>query len=322
MVSLWYQVLAGCATLPGRAVFRQADAMAVDTDELRQRIYADLLAVAEGGARPISREALLSYESEGQRLPLIDAQGRGIRNPAEWSATLSIVTSERGKYPDQEIAPGVWAYPLAVDKHGKGDPSNTKLIRAHESALPLLFFYKPIPKQYLLIGLVYVTAIDLATMSATIELAERADLHSPVETEIERVWIDRLVRTRLHQPRFRAIVMDAYGSRCAVCALPEASLLDAAHIRSDTDPNGQPVVENGLALCSIHHRAYDAKSIGIDRGLRLHVSPRLLAMDDGPVLLHAIQGIEGSTLTVVPERKKRPDPYRLELTFKDFLDAQ
>jgi putative restriction endonuclease len=296
--------------------------MPLDSEEVRRRIYSDVLAATGGGTQPLARESLLAYEVDGERLPLIDAQGRGIRNPAEWSATLSIVTSEKGRYPDAEIAPGVWAYPLAVDKHGRSDPSNQKLLRAHHAGVPVLFFYKPIPKQYLLIGLVYVTAVDMGAMTATVELAERAEFGSAVEAEIERVWIDRLVRTRLHQPRFRVIVMDAYASRCAICALPEASLLDAAHIRGDTDPNGQAVVANGLALCSIHHRAYDAKSIGIDEDYRLHVSPRLLAMKDGPVLLHAIQGIEGKLLAVLPERKKRPDPYRLELTYKEFLDAQ
>lgn len=296
--------------------------MPLDSEELRRRIYADVLVAAGGGTQPLSREALLGYHVDGERLPLVDAGGRGIRNREGWPATLSIVTSEKGRYHDAEVAPGVWTYPLAVDKHGRNDPSNRKLVRAHQNGVPVLFFYKPIPKQYLLIGLVYVTAVDMGAMTATVELAERAEFGSAVEAEIERVWIDRLVRTRLHQPRFRVIVMDAYASRCAICALPEASLLDAAHIRSDTDPNGQAVVANGLALCSIHHRAYDAKSIGIDEGYRLHVSPRLLAMEDGPVLMHAIQGIEGKLLAVLPERKKRPDPYRLELTYKEFLDAQ
>ncbi|WP_291382955.1 HNH endonuclease [Demequina sp.] len=296
--------------------------MPSDTEELRRRIFADVLVASKGGTQAVSREFLLGYDVDGQRLPLVDPQGRGIRNREDWPTTLSIVTSEKGRYLDTEIAPGVWTYPLAIDKHGRRDPSNGKLVRAHEDGVPVLYFYKPIPKQYLLIGQVYITAIDLGAMTATVELAERAEAGSAVEAEIERMWIDRLVRTRLHQPRFRMIVMDAYTSRCAICALPEASLLDAAHIRGDTDPNGQPVVENGLALCSIHHRAYDAKSIGIDENYRLHVSPRLLAMDDGPVLVHAIQAIEGKLLTVLPERKKRPDPYRLDLTFKEFLDAQ
>ncbi|MGF1661890.1 MAG: HNH endonuclease, partial [Kineosporiaceae bacterium] len=37
-------------------------------------------------------------------------------------------------------------------------------------------------------------------------------------------------RRRLHQPVFRARVIQAYTTRCAVCALAHASLLDAAHI--------------------------------------------------------------------------------------------
>ena len=41
-------------------------------------------------------------------------------------------------------------------------------------------------------------------------------------------------------------------------------LLDAAHILPDRHPKGEPIVTNGLGLCTIHHSAYDANIIGID----------------------------------------------------------
>jgi predicted restriction endonuclease len=40
-----------------------------------------------------------------------------------------------------------------------------------------------------------------------------------------------------------------------------AALLDAAHIILDTEPQGEPTVRNGLALCKIHHAAYDRKGL-------------------------------------------------------------
>ena len=60
---------------------------------------------------------------------------------------------------------------------------------------------------------------------------------------------------RLHQPVFRAQVLQAYGA-CIICRLKHVDLLDAARILSDAD-GGQPVVTNGLAMCKIHHAAYD-----------------------------------------------------------------
>jgi hypothetical protein len=45
-------------------------------------------------------------------------------------------------------------------------------------------------------------------------------------------------------------------------------LLEAAHIIGDIEEAGEPVVSNGLALCSIHHRAYDHDPRGRVAGLR------------------------------------------------------
>jgi putative restriction endonuclease len=295
--------------------------MLEDSLALRERIYQDLLDVTGGGTGHVARDWLLSYSIDGERLPLIDSQGRGIRNPAAWSNSLSITTVEKGKYPDQEIEPGVWNYPLAINKHGESDPSNVKYRNARLAGTPVIYFYKPVPHTYLLVGMVQVTAIDEGAAVSRIELLAGNMVASAVETELERLYVQRIVAARLHQPRFREIILAAYRDRCAVCALPDRMLLDAAHIRSDKDPaNGQPVVENGLALCAIHHRAYDAKVIGIDADLGLHVAATTMSTADGPVLEHGIKSLNGSRLAVVPPRGSRPDPYRLELTYKEFLE--
>jgi putative restriction endonuclease len=293
--------------------------MLIDGPELRNRIFADVMAASNGGVTPISRDWLLNYQIDGQRLPLVDAQGRGIRNPQPWRHTLSITTVERGRYEDREIEPGVWRYPYCIDKHGNVDPSNTKLRQATDDAVSVLYFYKPVPLTYLPIGLVTPFEDHAAEREFTIALGVAGMISPRPGSALERAWVAQLVERRLHQPRFRAIVLEAYGSRCAICALPKSALLDAAHIRGDKDPDGQPVVENGLALCSIHHRAYDAQYIGIDEELGLHVRPDISELRDGPVLEYAIQRLAGTSLRVVPPKGKRPDPYRLDLTFKEFL---
>ena len=294
--------------------------MVEDSELVRARIYADVLEASEDGQVPLHRDWLLNYTIDGERLPLIDAQGRGIRNPRDWTRTLSITTTENGRYPDREVQPGVWQYPYCVNKRGDVDSSNTKLFNASADGAPILYFYKPMPYTYLPVGTVVAVAHDDTSREFTIALAEGRTTATHIDSYLEREWVTQVVERRLHQSRFRAIVMAAYRSQCAICALPEVSLLDAAHIRGDKDPNGQPVVENGLALCSIHHRAYDKRHIGIDEDLRLHVRNDILEVDDGPVLEHAIQLLPGRSLTVIPrDAKKRPDPYRLGLTFKEFL---
>ena len=48
--------------------------------------------------------------------------------------------------------------------------------------------------------------------------------------------------------------------------------LEAAHIK--WKQHGGPCeISNGLALCAIHHKAFDKGSIGLDESMRVQVSP-------------------------------------------------
>jgi putative restriction endonuclease len=77
---------------------------------------------------------------------------------------------------------------------------------------------------------------------------------------------------------------------------------------------------NGLALCKIHHAAYDRDIIGIRPDLRIEVASSVLAESDGPMLRHGLQGFHGQQLRSVPARRKdRPDPDRLERRYAEFL---
>lgn len=101
----------------------------------------------------------------------------------------------------------------------------------------------------------------------------------------QRAYLQRLTKARLRQPVFRARVIRAYTKRCAMCRLHHPELLDAAHIIPDGQPDGDPVVPNGLSLCKIHHAAYDANLLGVRPDLVVEVQPRLLEEIDGPMLM-------------------------------------
>jgi putative restriction endonuclease len=138
---------------------------------------------------------------------------------------------------------------------------------------------------------------------------------------LERRYALRAVKQRLHQASFREAVITAYNGRCALSGLPEPLLLDAAHIVADKDERfGQPVVPNGIPLSKIHHAAFDAHLIGIDPDLRLHVSGRLLAQNDGP-MLEALKGLRGRTIHRPRRDKDLPDRERLALRFERFRAA-
>jgi hypothetical protein len=133
------------------------------------------------------------------------------------------------------------------------------------------------------------------------------DRETPV-TEHLRRYIRRETWQRLHQPVFRATVLRAYETRCSVCALRHHQLLDAAHIVPDREEAGVAAVRNGLALCKIHHAAYDCHVLGIRPDLVVEIRADLLNEVDGPMLEHGLKGRHGQPLMALPAvRGERPD---------------
>jgi putative restriction endonuclease len=137
-----------------------------------------------------------------------------------------------------------------------------------------------------------------------------------------RRYITRETRVRLHQPVFRATVLRAYNVRCAVCSLRHAELLDAAHIVPDREEAGIASVRNGLAMCKIHHAAYDSRILGVRPDLVVEIRSDLLDEIDGPMLKYGLQGRHGQRLMSIPAaRTERPDPELLENSYLAFVDS-
>ena len=140
---------------------------------------------------------------------------------------------------------------------------------------------------------------------------KKGDLDAIVLTamrkEPQRRYALRLAKQRLHQPAFRTRVLLAYRTRCAVCELKHGSLLDAAHIIPDSAEHGTPTTPNGLALCKIHHAAFDQQMLGISPDYVVHIDRELLEEVDGPMLRHGLQEMHGRTLTLPTRPADRPD---------------
>jgi len=82
----------------------------------------------------------------------------------------------------------------------------------------------------------------------------------------------RLLRDR----RFSQNVLSAYGQRCAFCEV-QLRLLDAAHILPVAHPDSDDLVTNGVALCALHHRAYDAALVTFDDTYSIEISKAAIA---------------------------------------------
>ena len=63
---------------------------------------------------------------------------------------------------------------------------------------------------------------------------------------------------------------------------------------------------NDIALCAIHHLAYDRNLLGIDPRSVVHIARRLLDEDDGPMLRGGLQGFHGGSIFQPPRQDERP----------------
>ncbi len=201
------------------------------------------------------------------------------------------------------------------------EADNRALRAAHELQVPVLHFYGVAPGQYTPIAPMFVVADNPSqrrvSLQAAMPLADitQAGLQSGEDL---RRYATREARVRLHQHRFRFEVMRAYSGSCAICALREASLVQAAHIIEDHDPRGAATVVNGIALCAIHHLAYDRNVMGIDPTGVVHIATRLLNEIDGPMLRVGLQGFHGEAIRQPRSPRQRPDPDRLEARYESF----
>ena len=82
-----------------------------------------------------------------------------------------------------------------------------------------------------------------------------------------RTAVTSVVRA-LRASDFKARVLTAYDHRCAVCSL-QLDLVDAAHIVPVAHEKSTDETCNGLALCALHHRAFDHVLVSVDNQYRV-----------------------------------------------------
>ena len=286
--------------------------------QLRRLIFDRLSElVAENGV--VTRSQLESLKVGDETRRLID-QSRGIWNPRDLLATLSVVSSPDGPYSDTHVGESLFAYDY---RKGSTDGDNLKMRRAVELGLPIILLRKIQTGLYVPVFPAYVIKDDIANRQFLIALDESLrSVADPLHLEpIEREYAQRAMKQRLHQPEFRGRIMLAYEQKCTVCTLKHGKLLDAAHIVGDDKPHGLPLVENGLSLCKIHHAAYDANLLGISPDYIVRINGELMNEVDGPMLLHGLQEMDGRLLTLPKRRADRPSKDRLAERFEEFSAA-
>lgn len=250
---------------------------------------------------------------------------KGIWNPKEYAATLTIVSDPDGEYDDGDHGGSLYRYSYEKRPAGQNPQggSNSKLREAMNLQLPIVMLRKVAGGHFVPIMPVYVVKEEPEHRRFLLALDESLRFlpDSPEQSEAQRAYAERITRQRLHQPEFRARVLRAYDERCAVCVLKKVPLLDAAHITADSADEGSPVVTNGLTLCKIHHSAYDENILGISPDYVVHINEEVLAEVDGPMLNYGLQKMDQRELWIPRRGQEQPDRERLSARFDAFKNA-
>ncbi|RME28357.1 MAG: HNH endonuclease [Deltaproteobacteria bacterium] len=254
---------------------------------------------------------------DGRRRPLA-TQAQGIYKPKGHPAALSIKTVQprQGRtnpYSDT-LAPDGCSLLYAYQARGGPDHSSNRSLRfAMEHQLPLIYFFGLEPGIYAAVLPMYVVGDDRTRQQFELVpgmvLASHetpTHTHHLLDSPPDRRYGAQLVLARLHQQSFRHSVLSAYQHHCAMCSIHFDEFLDAAHIVPDSDPLGVPDVRNGLALCGLHHRAFDRFLIDIDDDYRIELSPELLRRRDGPVFEQAFLERHRQPLWLPRDTRLRP----------------
>ena len=295
---------------------------------VRNAAFEWLRAQVESAGDVLPRSLLANgFTWRGRRVPLVSPQG--IFKPKVLShAPLSIATIPDGPYDDGFGPNGLLRYRYRGTDPEQGD--NRRLRFAMRERLPLVYLHRVFAGRYVAAWPVFVVGDDPAGLTFTVVVddalhawpsagAQPAAVRDDL-AEGRREYVTAAVRRRVHQRTFRERVLDAYREKCAFCRFRHAELLDAAHIEPDAE-GGEPVVSNGLALCRLHHAAFDRHFVGVRPDYVVQVRPDLLEEEDGPTLVHGIQSLHGSRIVLPRRVEYRPDPHLLEKRYDIFLQA-
>lgn len=267
------------------------------------------------------------FEFQGQRIPLVAPQG--IFKPQIIDLPLSITTAPKGPYDDYFGKDNFLIY-----RYRGTDPNhrdNVGLRKVFELKRPLVYFHGIEPGKYLATWPVYIIGDDSCNLMFKVAVDDVIPAFEPSAASISgqiaeisdarRAYLTATVKVRLHQRSFREKVLAAYRSQCAFCRLKHQELLDAAHIIPDNLPESKPTVDNGIALCKLHHAAYDSLILGVTPDYVIQVRKDILSEEDGPILQYGLKGLHKTKLILPTSRNQWPNREALEWRYSRFAQV-
>jgi putative restriction endonuclease len=250
---------------------------------------------------------------------------------------ILLFANEDGPYGDS-VTQGRFEYigeGLSGDQ-SEDSPGNSSLIDAQTSDIPVHFFYKKAKgEDWEYQGLVdavdyefrgqdgrqvLVFTLEHRQKSDEPELTEegvdeesarlqQATESEPQLTDDEEQYMES--RRRARDAAFTRLVRDAYEKRCAICGnareSPEGNPeVEAAHIYPKHE-GGSDDVRNGIALCKLHHWAFDSGWLSLteDHEILVEEAPNRNGY-------HEFKQLEGRQIRLPDEEEAQPHPMFLE----------
>lgn len=255
------------------------------------------------------------------RIPLVAPNG--IFKPQIMDLPLTITSITNGPYNDQEMN-GYILYKYRGTNVQHRD--NIGLRNAMVNNTPLIYLNGVLPGKYIAAWPAYIIGDSPENLTFKVVFD---DISIPIEekqgvadsSNPRREYITTTVKKRIHQQSFRERVLYAYNSQCSFCRLRHKELLDAAHIIPDSNPESKPTVDNGMALCKIHHAAYDRYFIGITPEYKIIVREDILNETDGPMLQHGLKNLNNLSIQLPKKNEDKPNKDFLDYRYQQFLQA-
>lgn len=288
-----------------------------------QKIYGDCVPNA------VLREGF-DFAGENVRL---ENQAQGIFKPRQMlHGALSIKTTMPRNgvhvYSDRANDDGTYRYSFEA-----GDPrgSRNKLLwQSYEFQLPFVYLYAVAPAVYSAIWPCFIADMELSPSGnyAVVVVGEKANdvtnrdnIYKHVPSLIESRYAVRETQVRLHQASFREQVLNAYGRKCAVTAMKQDKLIEAAHIVSDREIGEHQYINNGIALSRVHHKAFDSQLMGITPDYEIKINHELMGDLDNRFIEEAFLKQHGRKIAMPRQKSLRPNREFLEQRYIKFCQV-
>lgn len=267
------------------------------------------------------------FRHKDNQIRLVGPQG--IFKPQCMALPLTITTSPNSPYADAFGSDGLLRYKYRGTNIGHYE--NRGLAELMRLRVPLIYLHGIAPSRYVAQWPVFVVGNDAPRLTFTVAVDDTDQLRLALGAELpedpsaenaRRAYVTSIAKRRIHQQAFREKVLRAYKRQCALCRLKHEQLLDAAHITADADEFGAPVTSNGIALCKLHHAAFDRGFLAVRPDYRIEIRRDLMDETDGPMLKHGLQGLNGGKIVLPYKLELWPDQDRLARRYQSFIESK